>query len=308
MSIRALGYIGLGVSDLERWERFATHILGLVVEPHAPGDTLFCRVDEHHHRIAVHPDGRDDLLYAGWEVAGATELAGVAERLRVAGIPYAPAEPQLLRDRRVSGLVRCSDPDGIATEIFWGPLLEEERAPFVSPRALSGFVTGDGGLGHIVLTVADADASMHFYRDVLGLRISDFIEFERLPGTLVNMAFLHCNSRHHSLAFMQLPAPKRLSHLMLEAREIDDVGRTYSLCEAENVPITMTLGRHTNDEMFSFYMATPSGFNLEFGWGGKTVDDAVWQIERYHAVSIWGHRRQPVMQPLPSLQTESVLR
>ncbi len=307
MSIRALGYIGLGVSDLERWERFATHILGLVVEPHAPGDTLFCRVDERHHRIAVHPDGRDDLLYAGWEVADATELAGVAERLRVAGIPHSVAEPQLLRDRRVSGLVQCSDPDGIATEIFWGPLVEE-RAPFVSPRALSGFVTGDGGLGHIVLTVADADASMHFYRDVLGLRISDFIEFERLPGTLVNMAFLHCNSRHHSLAFMQLQAPKRLSHLMLEAREIDDVGRTYSLCEAEHIPITMTLGRHTNDEMLSFYMATPSGFNLEFGWGGKTVDDAVWQVERYHAVSVWGHRRQPVVQPLPIIQTERVPR
>ena len=276
MSIRALGYIGLGVSDLERWERFATHILGLVVEPHAPGDTLFCRVDERHHRIVVGPQNYHRL-------------------------------PQLLRDRRVSGLVQCSDPDGIATEIFWGPLVEE-RAPFVSPRALSGFVTGDGGLGHIVLTVADADASMHFYRDVLGLRISDFIEFERLPGTLVNMAFLHCNSRHHSLAFMQLQAPKRLSHLMLEAREIDDVGRTYSLCEAEHIPITMTLGRHTNDEMLSFYMATPSGFNLEFGWGGKTVDDAVWQVERYHAVSVWGHRRQPVVQPLPIIQTERVPR
>jgi 2,3-dihydroxybiphenyl 1,2-dioxygenase len=294
------------VSDLDRWEHFATRILGLEVLTRDPGGSLFCRLDERHHRIAIHPDGGDDLLYAGWEVADATELLQVADRLRDAGVPFGMAPEALLRERRVGGLLICSDPDGVATEIFWGPLVENR--PFRSPRALSGFVTGDGGLGHIVLTVANADASMHFYRDILGMRVSDFIEFERLPGTLVNMAFLHCNSRHHSLAFMQLPVPRRLSHLMLEAREIDDVGRTYTLCESENIPIAMTLGRHTNDDMFSFYMASPSGFNIEFGWGGKSVDDSTWQVERYQAVSVWGHRRQPVTPPLPTIQPERISR
>ena len=307
MSIRALGYVGLGVSDLDRWEQFATRILGLEVFTPEPGGPRFCRMDDRHHRIALHSDLRDDLLYAGWEVADAGELSDVANRLRDAGIPFEMAPPATLRERRVGELLSCSDPDGVVTEIFWGPHVEN-RAPFQSPRALSGFLTGDGGLGHIVLTVADADASMHFYRDVLGMRVSDFIEFERMPGTLVNMAFLHCNSRHHSLAFMQLPTPRHLSHLMLEALEIDDVGRTYTLCENENIPIAMTLGRHTNDEMFSFYMTSPSGFNIEFGWGGKSVDDSSWQIERYQAVSIWGHRRQPVPPPLPTIQPERISR
>jgi len=304
--IRALGYVGLGVSDLDRWKQFATRILGLEVLAPEPDGTLFCRIDDRHHRIALHPDRRDDLLYAGWEVAGADELTEVADRLRDAGVPFAIAPPATLRERRVGGLLSCSDPDGVGTEIFWGPLVENR--PFRSPRTLSGFLTGDGGLGHIVLTVANADASMHFYRDILGMRVSDFIEFERMPGTRVNMAFLHCNSRHHSLAFMQLQAPRRLSHLMLEALEIDDVGRTYTLCENENIPIAMTLGRHTNDEMFSFYMASPSGFNVEFGWGGKSVDDAIWQVEHYQSVSIWGHRRQPVAPPLPSIQPERISR
>ena len=35
-----------------------------------------------------------------------------------------------------------------------------------------------------------------------------------------------------------------------------------------------TLGRHPNDRMFSFYAKTPSGFQFEFGWGGREVDDA----------------------------------
>ena len=36
--------------------------------------------------------------------------------------------------------------------------------------------------------------------------------------------------------------------------------------------MTVSLGRHTNDEMISFYLRTPSGFDIEYGFGGKTVD------------------------------------
>jgi hypothetical protein len=41
---------------------------------------------------------------------------------------------------------------------------------------------------------------------------------------------------------------QRLSHFMLEVNRLDDVGRTYSLCEREDVPTARTLGRHVNDE------------------------------------------------------------
>jgi 2,3-dihydroxybiphenyl 1,2-dioxygenase len=304
MSIRELGYIGLGVSDPDRWEQFASTILGLQIVTRVPGEATFARMDARHHRLAIHTDACNDLIYAGWEVADAAALAEVATRLRSADVEFEMATAAMLAERRVAGLLTCRDPDGIGTEIFWGALAESQE-PFQSPRAID-FVTGDGGLGHIVLTVRDAGATMHFYRDVLGLRVSDFIEFERLPGTLVNMAFLHCNSRHHSLAFMQFPSPRRLSHLMLEARSIDDVGRTYSLCEAEGIPIAMTLGRHTNDEMFSFYLTSPSGFNIEFGWGGKSIDDAIWQVAQYQTVSVWGHRRQSVPASLPALQPERI--
>jgi 2,3-dihydroxybiphenyl 1,2-dioxygenase len=306
MAVRALGYVGLGAADVDRWATFATRILGLQTGGREPDGTLFLRLDDVHHRIAVHPDDRDDLIYAGWEVEDAAALYAVADRLRQAGREFEVAPAAKLRERRVGGLLTCNDPDGIGAEIFWGPLVDSAR-PFQSPRAI-GFVTGDGGVGHIVVTVRDAEATMHFYRDVLGLRVSDFIEFERTPGTKVTMAFLHCNSRHHSLAFMQLPAPKRLSHLMLEARELDDVGRTYTLCETAGVPIAMTLGRHTNDDMFSFYMTTPSGFNLEFGWGGKSVDDAAWQVERYDSPSVWGHRRRPVAPTPLTIQPERIAR
>ena len=44
-----------------------------------------------------------------------------------------------------------------------------------------------------------------------------------------------------------------------------------------------------NDRMVSFYLDNPSGFAVEYGWGGRTIDVSVWQVERYESVeSIWG--------------------
>ena len=40
----------------------------------------------------------------------------------------------------------------------------------------------------------------------------------------------------------------------------------------------MTLGRHTNDLMTSFYVRTPSGFEIEYGTGGLVVDDDTWEV------------------------------
>ena len=78
---------------------------------------------------------------------------------------------------------------------------------------------------------------------------------------------------------------------MLQLRSIDDVGATMYLVQDSGIEITSSLGRHTNDHMLSFYMRTPSGFEIEYGWGGREVDDATWHVQKHHAPSIWGHRR-----------------
>ena len=91
MSVRALGYIGIGVRDLKAWETFATSILGLQIGSRGDDGTLFLRMDEHHHRIAVHPGGNDDIGYLGWEVADERALEALAEKLHGAGFATRPA-------------------------------------------------------------------------------------------------------------------------------------------------------------------------------------------------------------------------
>lgn len=290
-SVTQLGYLGLSVGDIAAWEHFAAEVLGLAVGDRADDGALFLRMDEHHHRFIVHPTGNDDLAYVGWEVANEQTLAALAERLQAAGVAVTPGTSAEAEARRVAGLVKFADPNGIASEIFYGPLVTYDK-PFHSPRPLSGFKTGELGLGHCVIMVDDLERSIHFYRDVLGMRVSDFVRLEVMPGVPSTMVFFHCNPRHHSLAFLAAPQKpaKRLHHFMLQLQSLDDVGTTYYLCQDKGL-INRTLGRHTNDQLVSFYMRSPSGFQVEYGWGAREVDDATWRVQAHTAGAMWGHRR-----------------
>jgi 3,4-dihydroxy-9,10-secoandrosta-1,3,5(10)-triene-9,17-dione 4,5-dioxygenase len=76
---------------------------------------------------------------------------------------------------------------------------------------------------------------------------------------------------------------------MLEVERLDDVGRALERVRKHKVPLSATLGRHMNDEMVSFYVKSPGGFDVEFGCEGLTVDDRRWVARESTAVSYWGH-------------------
>jgi 2,3-dihydroxybiphenyl 1,2-dioxygenase len=256
-----------------------------------PGDeksTSYLRMDEYHHRLELRSNGSDDLEFVGWEVPDAATLQRVAQQLEDAGIKVTRGTRDEADTRRVIDLVTCVDPNGIRTEVFCGRPINPQ--PFHPARPMSGFKTGDMGLGHILVYARSLNETVPFYRDLLGFRVSDFTEV-RTPGGVVRLAFLHCNPRHHSIAFLEAPgAPKRINHVMFECNSLDDVGSGRDLCLRRGVPIAIDLGRHMNDHVVSFYMANPSDFALEYGWGGRTIDDTTWQVEHYAtADSLWGH-------------------
>ena len=289
MNIRSLGYVGFAVKDAVAWDAFATGVLGLM-PGEGSGETRRYRLDDLAWRIAVERGEADDLAYVGFEVAGPVELDALAARLAEGGVAVGVGDPQRLAERGVLGLISCHDPDGLAVEIFYGPTLRTET-PFVSPAGVGGFVTGEQGLGHIVLTTANVAAARHFYQDLLGFRLSDIIMMRMGSQASFEMEFFHCNARHHSLALVPFAAPRRLHHFMVEAPSLDAVGFALERAEGAGTPITASLGRHTNDRMISFYARTPAGFEVEFGFGALEVDDASWRVARHERPSSWGHRR-----------------
>jgi 2,3-dihydroxybiphenyl 1,2-dioxygenase len=287
-SVSQLGYIGIGISDEKAWQDLATNILGMQIVPGDDTSTSYLRMDGYHHRLELRSNGSDDLEFVGWEVPDSATLQRVARQLEDGGVKVTAGTPDEEDDRRVIDLIKCFDPNGIPTEVFCGHLVNQH--PFHPVRPMSGFKTGDMGLGHILVYARNLDESVRFYCDLLGFRVSDFTDV-RVPDGKVRLAFLHCNPRHHSIAFLEAPrTPKRINHILFECNSLNDVGSGRDLCLSRGVPIAIDLGCHMNDHMVSFYMANPSNFALEYGWGGRIIDDGSWQTEYYTAVdSIWGH-------------------
>ena len=289
MEIASLGYIGLGVTDVAAWRAYATNFLG-ASSTDADDGGLLLRIDKRAWRIAIHPTGEDDICYAGWEVPGPEAFAALLKRLGDAGLEVT-LDPALAQRRGVMALARCTDPAGVSCEFFWGAS-DLKHEPFASPVGVSGFRTGQEGLGHVVILYHDLDAMKHFYQDLLGFRYSDFINGPMGPTPPIPVTFLHCNPRHHSFAYAPVPPdfPKRLAHFMLQTETLDDVGYAMDRCRQEGYEMALTLGRHSNDEMVSFYAVTPSGFEVEYGWGAVSIDEAHWPPTRHDKISAWGHQ------------------
>jgi len=287
----SLGYLRIESVDVAAWREFGVRTLGMVEGRGPDPDALYLRMDEFPARLAIVPGETDRLLASGWEVADMDAFDEVALALANAGVAVKGGTGAELADRRVAALMRFDDPAGNTLEIFGGAALEHR--PAVSPYG-NRFVTGDQGLGHVVLPVSDEEPALSFYTKVLGFRLRDSIRmapelFGRPPGPPLWMRFLGCNPRHHSLALAPFPAASGIVHLMVEVATLDDVGRAMDRCARRKAPVSATLGRHANDLMVSFYVRTPGGFDVEYGTGGRQVDDATWVTRETTAISLWGH-------------------
>jgi 3,4-dihydroxy-9,10-secoandrosta-1,3,5(10)-triene-9,17-dione 4,5-dioxygenase len=292
MGIRSLGYLRIEASDIVAWREYGLKVLGMLEGKGSNPDALYLRMDDFPARLVIVPGAHDRLLVSGWESANAAEVQEVRASLEAAGVPYKEGTAEELAERRVDELIRFDDPSGNTLEVFHGAALEHRRV--VSPYG-HRFVTGEQGLGHVVLSTDDDDAALRFYRDVLGFRLRDSM---RLPPQLVGrpadgppawLRFFGCNPRHHSLAFLPMPTPSGIVHLMIEVEQTDDVGLCLDRAQRRKVPMSATLGRHVNDLMLSFYMNTPGGFDVEFGCEGRQVHDEGWIARESTAVSLWGH-------------------
>ncbi len=288
--ISSLGYLRISSTDTTAWRDFGTRVLGMTEGRGPDPDAVYLRMDDFPARLVIVPGERDRLLATGWEVAGERALTEAADSLASAGVPVRHGDAAELADRRVGGLLHAQDPSGNVLEIFCGAALDNR--PAISPYG-NVFVTGGQGLGHVVLpAAADAD-TLAFYTDVLGFRLRDSMrmpgEFFGKPGQQVWMRFLGCCPRHHSLALAPMDPAAGIVHLMIEVATVDDVGRALDRCIRRKASVSSTLGRHANDLMISFYVRTPGGFDVEYGTGGRVVDDATWVSRESTAVSLWGH-------------------
>jgi 2,3-dihydroxybiphenyl 1,2-dioxygenase len=178
--------------------------------------------------------------------------------------------------------------------VFHGAVLD--HSPVITPFGAK-FVTGDQGLGHVVVPATDPSAMFDFYTDILGFRSRGAFRVPLKPRGPkefgpVRVRFLGINERHHSMAIV--PAAHQrdpgVVHVMVEVDTLDAVGRALDRINADGFQLSSTLGRHTNDKMVSFYVRAPGDWDIEFGTDGMRVDETYYTAEEITADSYWGHQ------------------
>jgi 3,4-dihydroxy-9,10-secoandrosta-1,3,5(10)-triene-9,17-dione 4,5-dioxygenase len=288
--LKSLGYITISTNDIDRWRHFAFGVLGFAAGKGPDPSALYLRMDERAARLIVVPGETDRVIHIGWEVCDHAALQRVKATLDGAGVAFKQLSVDDAESRRVEEVVTFEDPAGTTLEVFHGAVLD--HSPVITPFGAK-FVTGDQGLGHVVVPATDPNGLFDFYTEVLGFRSRGAFRVP-MPKEFgpVRVRFLGINERHHSLAIC--PAAHQrdpgVVHIMVEVDTLDAVGQALDRINAEGIQLSSTLGRHTNDKMVSFYVRAPGDWDIEFGTDGMRVDETYYTAEEITADSYWGHQ------------------
>lgn len=280
--VNALSYVVVQTPHLEAWIAQAQHHIGLQVEVMEAGACVRLRADEKLQRLLVSKVDGQASMSMGFEIEDPARLVSLREVLETQGYATTLGTAQELRLRGVSAMFHFLDPDGVRIEVSHG--LADAPTAFVPGRPLGGFRTGEMGLGHVALITEHFEQLSHLYRTIFGFQVSDHTDAP------FRVEFLHCNPRHHTVGLADTGGAAKIYHLMLEYNDFDDVGRAYDMALTQPECIGVTLGRHINDHVTSFYLKNPDGWMFELGWASRTIGPD-WQVEALEGMSLWGHDR-----------------
>lgn len=277
--IRGLGYVVIHTPKPKEWHQLASKLIGLDAEVCQLSGILTIRMDDYAQRLLIIPTQERPTLTLGFEIEDETAFHLLITKIETNGFTVHQGTEQEAALRQTAEMAYFYDPDNNRIELAWG--MEKALHPLRPGRSIGGFRTGDLGIGHVALGTLNNAAMRELYRNVLGFKLSDH------GNTLFPIEFYHINPRHHTVALADTGAGASVHHLMLEYNCWDDVGRAYDIALENPESIGVSLGRHINDHVTSFYLYTPDGWMLELGWAGRLIDQD-WVVEDLQGLSLWG--------------------
>lgn len=281
--IDSLAYVVVHTPSLSAWVDMAKSTAGMQSVVVEPCRSVRLRIDEKVQRLLLVACDGEPSLTMGYSVRDAASLDALARRLGNAGVHWQYGSAEDMDLRGVKGMIRFRDPDDNCLEVAYG--LQDAPSAFVPSRPIGGFRTGELGMGHVALKAGRYAEMLRFYRELLEFRLSD------RASKPFKVEFLHVNPRHHTLGIADAGTGPGIYHVMVEYNDYDDVGRSYDVALANPDSVGVTLGRHSNDHVTSFYVKTPDGWMLELGWAGRTIGSD-WQVDDdLPGLSLWGHDR-----------------
>jgi catechol 2,3-dioxygenase-like lactoylglutathione lyase family enzyme len=244
--------------------------------------------------------GRDAvLLYGGARKrlhhlcygAPGEDYARVRESLRRAGVP----ETDPPRGAPEGG-IWIRDPDGNAVNVRdetppaapADPPVAQNGPGYVQREVTRGYPErgrriAPRKLGHVLLFTPDMERLMRFYTETLGMKLSD-----RSRGII---AFLRCNTDHHTLALLSSHAPG-FHHGSFQVGSVDEIAMGAVHMAERGWQPGWGLGRHVIGSNFFYYLRDPWGSFSEYYYDLDYIPEGcAWEARDFppeDSLYVWG--------------------
>lgn len=253
--VAGLRSVALQVPDLGLAQTFYTQVWHLDVAARAPGALYLRATGEDHHVLALHeapgPARVRNVTLRSRSLHALTEVAqdAVAAGGRVLSAPGPLDEPG-------GGMaVTVADMHGRVFRLVHGDT-RHAQAGEVPDRPIR--------LAHAVLNSHDVAASQRFMEQVFDFSLSDRTRI---------MAFMRCNSDHHSIAFGDTDNDA-LNHIAFVMPDLDSVMRGGGRLRDAGYGIEWGPGRHgPGDNAFNYFVG-PFDVVIEYTAEVQQVDDS----------------------------------
>jgi 2,3-dihydroxybiphenyl 1,2-dioxygenase len=288
-----MGYAILESMKLAQWKLFLKQGLGLHLNDETDQLQRY-RIDENACRLIVRQGIAEDVQTIGYQVVDEQALSCILTRFEERGIQVTHHQGEEAQLRGVDHFYQLKGPKGLVFELYLNAQTTPEKLNMLS----SGFVTGQAGMGHVAMTSRQPMKVQRFYQEFFDARLSDRIHQPMAGGVLLDISFLRLNERHHSVAIAATrglrldPIRTKVQHLNLQVASFDDLSHAFRRCKDLGFEMAHEMGQHPNDLELSFYVTTPSGFEIELGWDALSVDESQWTPADYPNISVWGHKPQ----------------
>ncbi len=240
--VKQIGHATFETPDMERAIAYYTKYLGLT-EVQRDGKTAYLACPSDFHSVVLTEGSAPAVTKLTLQLAPDADLEAFAAETEKKGVKVrrrsdaAPDTPVTLS---------VTDPSGLDVDLITTRVVTDARPknPGVTPRKL----------GHTAFFTPDIQATVKFYTEILGFRVSDWI------GDF--FVFMRCNPDHHTVNF--LSGPKRgLHHIAFELNDWNHVKEACDLLPDHNLDLIWGPGRHGPGHNIYTYHMNPDGFTIE---------------------------------------------
>jgi catechol 2,3-dioxygenase-like lactoylglutathione lyase family enzyme len=238
------------------------------------GNRIFLASDSEQLSLVIEP-GEATLKSIAFEISSNTEMEVLGAALKRSDL-----RPELRSDPLpgVARLLSFSDPEGTQFELIqgWTPTPAQERIGALAVTKL----------GHIALRTPDPLAASEFYANVMGLRVSDWVEDR--------FVFMRTGYEHHTLNFARAPV-RSLHHLAFELRGAAHMQQACDHLARHKLNILWGPVRHGPGHNVAIYHRNPDGHLIELFYDlDRMIDEDLgyfdprpWHRDRPQRPKIW---------------------